>query len=954
MEVDGQGVSLTGEHSLESAAEVMSVLQFDQRLPNGREDYMKVLRDLGFESNEDGSEQHTQFVFQGQCLILGDANVGKTSLTKSLMGKPFDTKEPGTKDVEISFVDREWNDLDGYNGVTFGNFHRFATSVLARAACYGPGGLEVEFAVNRTKICRIITTSKLFLQLSWVILVILCFAFNPASVPVWFFLFSFAAFLGAHLSEQLDFNIEYRPVYFNLYKILMLIYTTPYFITGLGTVHILTKNCKGLFDCLKAELIPNLNTELGCWDYHFFIFTVLVAKISVNLSLWTLGYFRLWPIFKNRDTEESQPLLPGQKIIAVNSSPTLLHIIPCSLPVLGGFICAYVVAMSTERSILEQNPLAFCTQIVFILQMIHVVISCAHDFQVGGKIKRGVYLVSIIILLFCHENLKCGAFLLLWFYNLFKDREIFCPGLNELMSGVTFIYIERVLMNFTKLKSALDKAFSSLKLKLVDFPGDDEYCAHHIFMRHEAMYVVVFNMANFVNGNFRNMTGKIKRIRFWLESICNKASPKSHIILVGTHRGHVDQYCSKIIDTHLRKYLWHDFGDELVLNKEEQLVYFGIENSLGRDDNGIKNLQREIMLATEKQKATMGKEIPYSWIKIQDAIINLRKNKKAKFCVTKHMFPVSVGNFICSNWSQDTLRYFNAKGLIIYVGQKENPKLSDWILLKPELLVDIVKALVTPLTTQQDGLRRDRTLLHEKGMLTNRLLEKTISRFNEDGMALKSFLEEYDMICPLFYSYKSRSEEEQVTHFVPSLLPISSHKDPQVWVDGPDDKKFYVFFHRFLPEPLFHKLLSRAHMLSKVQFPKGHPLVCSNVGRFWLQPNQPYMLLLLKNEEMIEVTCNSSEGMEPKDVLCHVFHMVDGICWSSFPFAKFHCGPACPSTKCPGYQGDYLTHPGVQSSRSKRRHVFNILPARKKETTCIDSFYCVNKNFWEQMKEWEL
>ena len=95
----------------------------------------------------------------------------------------------------------------------------------------------------------------------------------------------------------------------------------------------------------------------------------------------------------------------------------------------------------------------------------------------------------------------------------------------------------------------------------------------------------------------------------------------------------------------------------------------------------------------------------------------------------------------------------------------------------------------------------------------------------------------------------------------------------------------------------------------------------------------------------------TSEGMKPTDILSLVFTMVEGICKSSFPFVKFHCGPACPCIKCPGYQ-DCLPHPGEQSSRPKRRHVFNILPARLEQRTS-NSFYCVNKNFRDGLKEWE-
>ena len=87
MDVDAQMVSLTSDHTLDTASEVMSQLQIEQQLPNGRQSYVEMLKSLDFRNNQDGGEQHTQFVFQGQCLILGDARVGKTSLKKGLSGR---------------------------------------------------------------------------------------------------------------------------------------------------------------------------------------------------------------------------------------------------------------------------------------------------------------------------------------------------------------------------------------------------------------------------------------------------------------------------------------------------------------------------------------------------------------------------------------------------------------------------------------------------------------------------------------------------------------------------------------------------------------------------------------------------------------------------------------------------------------------------------------------------
>ena len=89
--------------------------------------------------------------------------------------------------------------------------------------------------------------------------------------------------------------------------------------------------------------------------------------------------------------------------------------------------------------------------------------------------------------------------------------------------------------------------------------------------------------------------------------------------------------------------------------------------------------------------------------------------------------------------------------------------------------------------------------------------------------------------------------------------------------------------------------------------------------------------------------------MKPSAVLAHIFSMVNGICKQHFPYIKFHCGPLCPSDRCPGHQGSYIPHPGVQQLYF-RRHVINVLPARQQAV--ISSFYCVNDNFEEQLREW--
>ena len=200
-----------------------------------------------------------------------------------------------------------------------------------------------------------------------------------------------------------------------------------------------------------------------------------------------------------------------------------------------------------------------------------------------------------------------------------------------------------------------------------------------------------------------------------------------------------------------------------------------------------------------------------------------QEKKEAKFCVTFAEFPRAFDDFVCNICSKDTLKYFHEKGLVIYLDKNQDVDLSNWVLLKPGILVDIIIQLVTPLpeNTQQRGLRRDWNLLQKKGMLTKSLLQSIISKVKENEEAMTAFLEEYDLICPLINKKvgmcnSHEENEEQPTHFVPSLLPMSSDGDVPVWYDDHvTDKTFYVFFARFLPEPLFHRLLSRAHKNSK-------------------------------------------------------------------------------------------------------------------------------------------
>ena len=862
MALDLQRLRLTDDHTLESASEVMSQLQFDRRLPNSAS-VQALLRDLGFRSQQDGVE-HTQFVFQGQCLILGDARVGKTSLKKSLMGVPFDTDEPGTKGVEMSVVDRKWRSLRALAGLKFGSFARFRKSALYQGVIYGPAGIE--FKIGEEELSAMSAIAYLLFmiwRIAWVLSTIWLWAF--ATVSVSFFAFSVAVFFLEVLLQQLLPSENPQ-----VFKLALLFTSCSRFLTGLGTAHLLAGYFRGI-ECqnVDASFGDSMHSDgQFMWVVHLLIVAMLGNGITCEF-MFLLKHFR------NAITWGGvESAVPGQLKLR-SPVPLAQELFLLMIPVIGGLSFGFAFELAINMTALDYcNTLHFGTIPLFCLLTFRLAKKLCAWANVQGRIN--VILVLYIIMETISEHVSLIiSFCSLTTYALFFagwavhsfyedwDNMFFLfhepfTNVRETQASFTFIFIEKVMLNFQKLRKALQEMFSSLKVKILDFSGDEEYYAyHHIFLRDQAIYLVVFNMANFADDNFRNVTAKIQRLCFWLESICSKAAPKTPIFLVGTHRGNMEHTCLKSIDKYLRQNLLDCFDDELVRNEEDKLLYFPIENSRGKNDSGVQNLQRKIISTAEEHKNTMGREIPFSWIKIQDAIIDLRQNKDAKFCVTLEQFPISVGSFICSNWSKETLKYFHEKGLVIYVDHGQDSKLSNWILLKPEILIDIIIQLVTPLVddeeTSQHGFRRDFKLLHNKGMLTGSLLIKILSRWQENEGGIKKFLEEYDIICPLFNNVENK-EEAEVTHFVPSLLPMSVDGNTPVWYNDPTDKRFFVFFKRFLPEALFPHLLSRAHRLSKEEFSTGQPVIYRDVGMFWLRPTQPYMLRVLRKENMIEVT----------------------------------------------------------------------------------------------------
>ena len=839
--LDFQRIVLIEDESLDTHNNIITQLQLDRRLPEGRRTCKRLLEDLGLQTAREDQEDKTckQFVFQGQCLVLGESGVGKTSLVKSLTGKPFDIEQSKTQGIDQSLVNEKWQNLDPQD-LLFGNFSRFFTTVLVQLTVFGKAGnvivqestdlpsnvLQQEFVllilgllcaleVNLTQpvpfllLCTIMAST---IAVSWCI-------FRSESIRLVAIAFSFIAdypglFIGALLSILSEGYFNERPADSRSVTFLILVLL------------------------------------LSIFALFFYLYTVsrsFQQSFGINRKCWFPGQLK----FKNQRRVHVEIIFIGRLVITVIIGYTCLAILMI-FNLNETNVLTLAVVLYCECSLLphavpripewRRTLLTIFANALLLFVTIWVPLSALY-----------VYCVIVFFITCCYTAYK----------EYFCITSAVATIGNESTSNFTAVCIEKAALNQRNFRNALNETFSSFKLRILDFAGDKEYHAyHHMFLRSHAIYVIVFNMAEFAENRFRDTHAIIKTLRLWFESICSQVPLKTPILLVGTHRGNMNKIWMEEINGHLKRNLWHLYCDEIIENDVDKLIFFPVENSQGQNDPGVQILQTKIMTVAEEYKGTIGSDIPLSWIQIQDEIISLKANEKAKFCVTIEEFPTAIGTFICTNWSEETLKYFHEKGLVIYLDKDQD--LSKWVLLKPEILVDIIIQLVTPppKLIQERGFRRDWKLLHDKGMLTKSLLTRIISTVQENEEAMTAFLEKYDLICPLSNNEVKMcslydDEEHQPTHFVPPLLPMSADGCIPTWHDNTTDKTFYVFFKRFLPEPLFHRLLSRAHKNSKVEFPNGSVVVFKDVGKFWMSPWQPYRLKLMKEEAIIEVTFSS-------------------------------------------------------------------------------------------------
>ncbi|XP_015779300.1 PREDICTED: uncharacterized protein LOC107357161 isoform X2 [Acropora digitifera] len=825
-----------------------------------------------------------QYVCPGlQCFVLGDSQVGKTSLVRSLTGERFFTGQTETQGIEERIVDNEWNTLEFTKGHASGKFIRYFKETLDRAMLLSrdrneplPDSTKLDYMTVFTVIC--LYAGRTNGQL----IGILCYALLLMSP---FMLFSHLLICTASpFANQLLRSVIYTFVVIHCVSLIRctLKGCTRLVVIGAFLAVMTTCYSTGVFEIQQFWKIIGYFVVVK--DTGLMEFTFSIIEFTVKFFLNHFQGTRPHPgqgKFELGKVRRAVGLLSLMVIGLTGFSITLVllllptaknnqldhglhHMLVC------GARCLYIFVHTAESAFVLSDILkvhwswkaltiVFVTIVIF---SVHLILLTTTIYSAATFASLSCSMLLLDCLLMCLHKITLAA----------ADVNY---SILQLIDTSTNAFLCGALAYWVKLRLTARLKGKFLNVKVLDFVGDREYYSyHHLLFRHEALYIIVFNLSEFANGDFRNVYAHIQRLQFWMKSICSRVPHYPRILLVGTHRGNVDNNCMKVLNDHLKRFLLEKYRAKLIENDADCLVFFPVENTLGNKDTGIQELQSKIMpVAKEQHKRIIIEHydyyIPLEWVLMQDAIMKLKINSNATICVRLDEFQRMMDDIVlpsdeCS-LSKDMLNYFHKIGLIIYVDKKQDFDLSNWILVCHEKLIDIfIEFSSKPAKhTKYRGSKYDWNLLQTKGILTKRLLQSLLSKVEREEGAIIAFLEHYGLICPLENKeagVKIKHDPDlQPTHFVPSLLPLSADGGRPVWHNSEGDKKLYVFFCNFLPEALFHQLLSRAHKNSAINFPNGKTVLCRNAGKFWMNPWLSYQLILMEEEEMIEVTYNSSD-----------------------------------------------------------------------------------------------
>ncbi|CAH1249820.1 ANKRD1 [Branchiostoma lanceolatum] len=379
------------------------------------------------------------------------------------------------------------------------------------------------------------------------------------------------------------------------------------------------------------------------------------------------------------------------------------------------------------------------------------------------------------------------------------------------------------------------------------------YGSHQCFFTYRGIYILVMSLLQKLSDPVPKLDYKASAdnlvtgrdyLDHWLNSVHThtlvhgrKLTP---VVLVLTHK---DMVSESDINKYKKDILDHISGT--AAGKHVLPKIFVVDN-FNEDVSDFDDL-REYLREVAKDQWYMGQEVPMTWLHLKSKLMDKRKEDDP-FCPFQDVVDLARGDDVGiadDSHVPDILTFLHDLGDIIFINE---PVLRDHVALRPQVMIDVFKTIITVPEYQQDrGTDEEVTemwrRLENEGILSDRLLAIIWTKADQkrekpflirNKSFLKRLMEKYYLLCnttPIggFDDTADESEKEEI-YFVPSLLAAK-----------PDDSILYpvhmrrcryplyvVFDNMFLPSGMFYRL--QAICVRRFGLEESH--VFTGCGRF--------------------------------------------------------------------------------------------------------------------------
>ncbi|XP_066288300.1 uncharacterized protein [Branchiostoma lanceolatum] len=372
------------------------------------------------------------------------------------------------------------------------------------------------------------------------------------------------------------------------------------------------------------------------------------------------------------------------------------------------------------------------------------------------------------------------------------------------------------------------------RLSLWDFGGQATYYgSHQCFFTYRGIYILVMSLLQKLSDPVPDLDYKAAAdnlvtgrdyLDHWLNSVHThtlvhgRDQKEPPVVFVLTHKKEVSE---SDIETYKKDILDHISGKAAAKHVLPKI--FTVDNF--DEDNSDFDELREYLREVAQGLSYMGEEVPMTWLHLKSKLMDKRKEDDP-FCPFQDVVDLARSGDVGitdNSHVPDILTFLHDLGDIIFINE---PVLRDHVALRPQVMIDVFKTIITVPQYQQDRSTDEEVAkmwerLETEGILSDKLLTFIWTKADQkmqkpyllrNRAFLKRLMEKYYLLCnatPIvgLDDTMHESEREEI-YFVPSLLATK-----------PDDLTLYpghmrrcrsplyvVFDNMFLPSGMFYRL----------------------------------------------------------------------------------------------------------------------------------------------------